>query len=272
MADHSQRYVGGISVFLCMRYGGFLIIFFSVFINLYSYGQMLVRVESSIYSSPSYNTVPEKHKNPDLKIYAGLAGLTIASYLLIDPDMQHETQENLTDWQRFSAYVITPMGSGTNTWYAIGATTVTAIALRNQRLKKTVLVWAGGLAINDVLTNQLKITFQRHRPSTGDAFNTFDWRNGSRVNKSFPSAHTSNIFTTATSFAIVYDDKKWVPAVAYSMATLVGISRIYRNAHWASDVVGGALVGFFSAKCSAFLIRKLDVTEGKKHRYLFTGF
>jgi membrane-associated phospholipid phosphatase len=255
-----------------MRQGGLQLVFLSLFMHLNSYGQLLVPAENHIPYSHPVIAGSEKKKSSDLKIYAGLAGLTVASFLLIDPDMQHETQENLTEWQRFSAYVITPMGSGTNTWYAVGATTVTALALKNQRLKKTVLVWVGGLAINDLLTNQLKVSFQRHRPSSGDAYNSFDWRSGPKLHKSFPSAHTSNIFTTATTFAVIYHDKKWVPPLAYGMATLVGISRIYRNAHWASDVVGGALIGFFSAKCSDFLIRKLDVTQGKKHKFLFTGF
>jgi membrane-associated phospholipid phosphatase len=256
--------------FYAMGKGLFLLLFF--FIHNGSHAQFLEPVQNPVPYQLSQYAPKINHKDNDALIYAGLAGLTIGCYLFIDPDMQHETQENITDWERFSAYVITPLGSGTNTWYAVGATTVTALALKNQRLKRTVLVWAGGLAINDLLTNQLKVTFQRHRPSTGDAFNSFDWRNGPKLNKSFPSAHTSNIFTTATTFATEYRDKKWVPPVAYGLASLVGISRIYRNAHWASDVVAGALVGYFSAKCSRFIITKIDVTQGKKHKYLFTGF
>jgi membrane-associated phospholipid phosphatase len=255
-----------------MRSGRFFIAVVFLFSNLQISAQLLTPAESPIYHIVPDHSKFKKQRSGDIKIYAGLAALTVGSYLLIDPDMQHETQENLTDWQRFSAYIITPMGSGANTWYAVGATTVTALALKNQQLKHTVLIWAGGLVINDLLTNQLKITFQRHRPSSGDAFNSFDWRNGPRLHKSFPSAHTSNIFTTATTFAIVFHDKKWVPPLAYGIAGLVGISRIYRNAHWASDVIAGALVGYFSAKCSELFFRKLDVTQGKKHKYRFTGF
>jgi membrane-associated phospholipid phosphatase len=46
----------------------------------------------------------------------------------------------------------------------------------------------------------------------------------------------------------MYKNKKWVPPVAYSLATLVGLSRIYDNAHWGSDVLAGAAIGFLSAK------------------------
>jgi membrane-associated phospholipid phosphatase len=214
----------------------------------------------------------KKARVTDVEIMGGLAALTVTSYLFIDRTMQDETQEGQTNWEKFSARVITPLGSGNNNWYALGATAITAFALKNKKLKKTVIIWAGALSINDFFTNQLKITFQRHRPSSGDPFNTFDWRNGPQVNKSFPSAHTSNIFSTATSFAIVYRDKKWVPPVAFSIAGLVGVSRIYRNAHWASDVVGGALVGFGSAKLSDFLYRKVNMTLSKKQTNLSTGF
>ena len=106
----------------------------------------------------------------------------------------------------------------------------------------------GGHIINDIVTNQFKITFQRHRPNTGDPYNTFDWRGGPKTNLSFISAHTSNAFTTATVFATVYNKSKWVPVVAYSVASLVGLCRIYNNDHWASDVMAGAAVGFASAK------------------------
>jgi hypothetical protein len=34
----------------------------------------------------------------------------------------------------------------------------------------------------------------------------------------------------------------------YSGATLVGLSRMYHNKHWASDVALGALIGTFSGK------------------------
>ena len=35
----------------------------------------------------------------------------------------------------------------------------------------------------------------------------------------------------------------YVGTAMYGGATLMGISRIYNNQHWASDVVGGAAIG-----------------------------
>ncbi|MCK4346267.1 MAG: phosphatase PAP2 family protein [Bacteroidales bacterium] len=39
-----------------------------------------------------------------------------------------------------------------------------------------------------------------------------------------------------------------VPVVAYSIATLTGISRVYENKHWSSDVLIGAVFGYAMGK------------------------
>jgi membrane-associated phospholipid phosphatase len=70
--------------------------------------------------------------------------------------------------------------------------------------------------------------------------------------------------TTATVFATMYRDQRWVPPVAYGLATLVGLSRIYDNAHWASDVMAGAAIGFLSAKAMTALYK----FAGKKITFL----
>lgn len=68
---------------------------------------------------------------------------------------------------------------------------------------------------------------------------------------SFPSGHTSAAF----SLAAVADEEgsvHWphaariVTPVAYGLASLVGLSRIYKDRHWMSDVAVGALVGEYS--------------------------
>jgi membrane-associated phospholipid phosphatase len=36
--------------------------------------------------------------------------------------------------------------------------------------------------------------------------------------------------------------------LAYGIATLTALSRVNDNAHWASDVFFGAIIGYFTAK------------------------
>ena len=69
--------------------------------------------------------------------------------------------------------------------------------------------------------------------------------------QSFPSGHTTIAFAAAS--AVSAETAEWWPhtrwiigPVLYTGATLVGVSRIYHDRHWASDVVMGAAVGTFA--------------------------
>ena len=69
--------------------------------------------------------------------------------------------------------------------------------------------------------------------------------------QSFPSGHTTVAFAAAA--AVTTESRRWWPRgtwlvapVMYGGATLVGLSRMYNNAHWASDVALGAGIGTFS--------------------------
>ena len=71
---------------------------------------------------------------------------------------------------------------------------------------------------------------------------------GNRSNSSFPSGHTTAAFAAATVFAVEYRNKPIIPITAYTIATLVGISRITENKHWATDVITGAALGYLTGR------------------------
>lgn len=71
---------------------------------------------------------------------------------------------------------------------------------------------------------------------------------GRTTYSSFPSGHTTVAFAAATVFASEYRDKPVIPIIAYTAASLIGISRITENKHWATDVLAGAAVGFLAGK------------------------
>jgi membrane-associated phospholipid phosphatase len=181
-------------------------------------------------------------------VAAAYAGTTFLVYSQFDTKIKNLSQNNQSKMQTFVSKSVTDLGLGKTQTYGLLTASAIAFLTKDQKLKKTVFVWAGSLLLNGTITQELKVSFHRYRPSSGSPYNTFGWRNGGVVNTSFVSAHTSNIFTTATVFATNYKDVKWVPPVAYGIATLVGLSRIYDNAHWASDVMAGAAIGFASAK------------------------
>lgn len=65
---------------------------------------------------------------------------------------------------------------------------------------------------------------------------------------SFPSGHTTAAFAAATVYALEYKDKPFIPIVSYTAATLIGLSRITENKHWATDVLVGAMLGYLSGR------------------------
>lgn len=208
----------------------------------------------------------EKHQQKWV-VPALIAGYAEADYLFyryLDTRIQKGVQANKNGTEDFIFNTVSDLGLGRTQTIGILSVGAASLIFKNTRLKKTVLIWAGSLFINSIATDQLKTTFQRHRPNTGDPYNTFDWRRGPNLNRSFPSGHTTNAFTTATVWAMQYHDKKWVPYVAYGLATLVGMSRIYHNAHWASDVITGAAVGYGSARAMTAIYR----LASKKIRFL----
>jgi len=63
---------------------------------------------------------------------------------------------------------------------------------------------------------------------------------------SFPSGHTSDAFSNATSLSLAFP--KWYVIVpSYAYASAVGYSRMHLGVHYPSDVIAGALIGSGSA-------------------------
>jgi hypothetical protein len=90
----------------------------------------------------------------------------------------------------------------------------------------------------------VKYAVGRVRPNT--ATRTFEFKPISG-NQSFPSGHASQAFAVATSIAENYPSW-WVQTLCYGGAGLVGYARIEQNAHYTSDVVAGALLGWSVAR------------------------
>ena len=100
-----------------------------------------------------------------------------------------------------------------------------------------------------------KGVFGRARPETVDAKDarSFQFGRGFKGGPyaSFPSGHTTTAFAAAA--AVTSETSRWWPRstliigpAMYGGATLVGLSRMYHNKHWASDVAMGALLGTLS--------------------------
>lgn len=115
----------------------------------------------------------------------------------------------------------------------------------NNQLKRVGLFIVGAEIAQSIVTEGVKRTFGRDRPSKDNGpYNFFD-----SGNKSFWSGHTATAFTLATVVSEMYKDEyPVVPYVAYGLAAITAYARVHDNHHWASDVIMGAVAGHLIAK------------------------
>jgi membrane-associated phospholipid phosphatase len=94
-----------------------------------------------------------------------------------------------------------------------------------------------------VITLILKSSIKRERP-----FNTYPdiQKLTSGGGYSFPSGHTSDAFSLATSVTLAYP-KWYIYVPAFAWASAVGYSRMDLGVHYPSDVLMGAVTGAGSA-------------------------
>ncbi|HEX4876490.1 MAG TPA: phosphatase PAP2 family protein [Chitinophagaceae bacterium] len=143
--------------------------------------------------------------------------------------------------------------SGTATPVSIGTSFSLFIAgaiTKNKTLGKQALYSLESFAASQTLTFAIKTISNKPRPGEADS-TLIELKNAK--NSSFPSGHTAEAFSTATTILLM--THKWYLVVpAYTWAGLVGYSRLYLGVHYPVDVLAGALIG----SGSAWLMYKLN--------------
>jgi len=84
----------------------------------------------------------------------------------------------------------------------------------------------------------------RTRPLVNDGHKNFDPFKFSFNQTSLPSGHSTLAFAFSTVMADKIDNIFWMVGW-YGAASVVGISRVYNDKHWVSDVVLGGAIGYF---------------------------
>ena len=124
----------------------------------------------------------------------------------------------------------------------------------NRRVEDLGLHTVESIVVANTITAVIKITTGRGRPRVSpDKARNFQLMRGLRNDeyRSFPSGHATAAFAFAS--IVTAETSQWWPEsrwiigpIVYGGAALTGVSRIYNNAHWASDVVVGAAIGTFT--------------------------
>lgn len=159
--------------------------------------------------------------------------------MLVDKSVYDYVEGHRTERSDRVADAIAPFGAQ----YAVGisaALLAGGLVFRDPQVRDTGRDAIEASVISAVLVNAvLKPVVGRERPydSGGETvFHPFS------SNASFPSGHTTEAFAVAS--VVAMRSEGWVvPTVAYTVASLVGVSRVSQSAHFASDVFAGAVLG-----------------------------
>ncbi|MGC8554701.1 MAG: phosphatase PAP2 family protein [Candidatus Acidulodesulfobacterium sp.] len=71
---------------------------------------------------------------------------------------------------------------------------------------------------------------------------------------SFPSGHTVTAFSLAVALSYMFPKHK---KTFYIIAFVVGFSRVYDGEHYPLDVIAGGIIGYFFAKITLLLYKKI---------------
>ncbi|HVX38107.1 MAG TPA: phosphatase PAP2 family protein [Gemmatimonadaceae bacterium] len=126
----------------------------------------------------------------------------------------------------------------------------------NDRLAELGLFGTEALLVGGGSADVHKLVFGRARPYVDSVPNPDNWQlmrglHGGPKYQSFPSGHSVAAFAAAA--AVSSEVSRWYPNWIYAVgpamyggATMVALSRMYENRHWASDVITGAAIGTFA--------------------------
>ena len=149
------------------------------------------------------------------------------------------------------AYVITLVGSPT-VMVLVAIAAGAWLYHRHGRSKAGVIVAAP--AAGGLLSGVIKLLYGRARPAGAAVFNERTF--------SFPSGHAATSAAVMVTLCYVLARERiisWPTAIVIGgiVPLIVGLTRLYLDVHWTTDVVGGWTVGLFVAAMSAALYERL---------------
>lgn len=201
-------------------------------------------------------TSPARREDAEWK-QAGWASLAVVgTALVIDRPLRDEMRRHggnssfMTQVERFGVQYAAGVVGG---FYLAGV-----LADDQKALRVAQDGVAASLIASGIVTPAIKLVAGRSRPRDDRGIYTF--KPFSNANSSFPSGHTTEAFAVASVVANHYDET-WVTCTAYSIASMVGLARTYHHAHFASDVLAGAMIGTWVGK--SVVARNTNLRSGK---------
>ncbi|MEN6445309.1 MAG: phosphatase PAP2 family protein [Candidatus Cloacimonas sp.] len=181
-------------------------------------------------------------------LQASVIILTAGSLYFLDDELRELYQRNRTEFTDNIFTGAKQCGEVKIVLPALAITTLGGYLAQNEKITDTGLLCLKSSVLALSVTQILKMASQRQRPlkDQGEQF----W-NGSKFsfhNDSFPSGHSTLVWSIAPIIAEANQPIKWIPPTVYVMATLTSLSRLNDDQHWTSDVFTGAVIGYVTAK------------------------
>jgi len=180
-----------------------------------------------------------------------VAGVT-AGLIYADPHAMPYFRQHATNWDDFNDSFDAYITTGEVITLPVGLL-AGGYARHDERTVSSGLMCALAYGDSAIVNLAIKAVTRRQRPVdvpiNGNYRGTFF--NGGKSplhGSSFPSGHTTAVFSVATVVANRYSRHRWVPIAAYGMATAISLSRITTAAHWPSDVFLGGAIGYSVSK------------------------
>lgn len=186
-------------------------------------------------------TSPIRWKGKDWLKMATITGTTAVLTAIDKPIQKFFLRNQSSEISAVTAYSLEPMGN-LYAFAVMGGFVAHGYLAENDRSRSTGLMAVESYLISALLVRIPKYAFGRTRPDAWWEPGPGEWK-GPINGTSFPSGHTTSAFAVASVIAYQYRDTPWVPVTAYTLASLAGISRVYDNRHWISDVFAGAVFG-----------------------------
>jgi membrane-associated phospholipid phosphatase len=192
-------------------------------------------------------TSPARWEGSDWIRASLVVGMTVGLYAL-DQEIRDWAQDSRNGTSDDISAVFEKVGNGLYLLPSLGVFYLYGHLAEDGKARRAALLSLESLVLSGVFTNVLKYSTHRHRPNSGDPYDTWDGPGLSTSDLSFPSGHATTAFSVLTVIASEYGEHTAVPIIAYSAAALAALSRVHDDKHWASDVFFGSALGYFTAR------------------------
>ncbi len=190
-------------------------------------------------------TSPIRWEGKDWVKFGLIAGTTAALFLVDEPIHNGFRDLESEKLDQFSDNFLEPFGAEYSLAVA-GSFAIFGALANDSKSTSTGLLAFESFLLSSLIVQVPKRIIGRQRPDSGINVSPLDFE--SFRAHGFPSGHTTAVFSVATVIATQYSETVWIPILSYSIASIAGLSRVYDNRHWFSDVFAGAALGYAVGK------------------------